>query len=364
MKKILLTMAVGLMALTACTSNDVVDEGVQSNVIRFKNVVNKNSRSLNKDNFGLFYVYGYYTRGNDLINRLSIFTDTPVTKGSDGEWTSAISRYWVNEATYYFYAYSCENTHIAPDYGGPSIGSNDGTFRLNYSCHAIGGTSHDLLFASATEIKGKEEGNQPVPFQFKHILSRINMKFESEFPEGYLIEISNISISQFQNTGTFTANKKVAADGAFGSWGSQDYDGKVLNSFTLSTIGKNFTSSDKNEDGSWVNPPVESTECFMIPCHYSNANNPVKIQFDIKVISQELGAGYQTVLSNTLAGFWHPNWRMGTAYTYNVRLSGSQAGMDEIKFAVNIDDWNDPTGDNNPEDIKIDVQIREKSTTD
>lgn len=363
MKKILLSLAVGLMALTACTSNDVVEEGIQSNVIRFRNVVNKNSRALNSDNFGLFYVYGYYTKGNDLNTRFSIYTDTPVTKGEDGDWTTSIKRYWIKDATYNFYAYSCENTHIAPDYGGPSIGQFDGVFRLNYSCHAVNGISHDLLFTSATGVVGKEKDNQPVPFQFKHILSKINLKFVSEFPEDYELNISNISISQFQNTGTFTALKKVAADGTIGSWSEQGYDGKVTNLFSLSTVGETSTSSKKDEKGDYIKPPVVSTECYLIPYHYTTANNPVKIQFDLRVINPNLSAGNQTILSNTLTGTWHPNWRIGTAYTYIINLSGSEAGMEEIKFGVGIDDWNNPKDDNNPEiiNISIDYKIENQS---
>lgn len=356
MKKALYSLALCALVLTSCTSVD--KEGPQSNAITFRNVVSKDSRAMSNDNFGLFYVYGYYTKGSDLNTRFNIFTDTPVTKDPDGGWNSAINRYWIDGATYSFYAYSCENKHIAPDYGGPSIGQSDGVFRLNYSCHAEGGVAHDLIFASATDILGKESGNLPVSFHFKHILSKINLNFVSEFPEDYTIEISNISISQFMNTGTFTANKKAVSDGTLGSWGDVEYDGKVMNTFTLNTLGNSTTTSDKDAQG---NPaaPVVSSSCYMIPWHYTAANNPVKIQFNIKVTN----SANQTVLSNTLSGMWHPNWRVGTQYTYTVRLSGGAAGMEGIKFDVGISDWNDPKEDNKPEiiDISLDYQLSQNN---
>ena len=345
MKKALLSFAICALALSACTSEDVLSEGPQSNAITFKNVVNKNSRALTSDNFGLFYVFGYYTKGADLNSRLNIFTDTPVTK-SGNDWTSAINRYWIEGANYSFYAYSCENKHIAPDYGGPSIDKNDGTFRLNYTCHSEGGTSHDLVFASATDVVGKETGNEPVSLQFKHILSKVNLNFVSEFPEGYIVEISNISIENFQNTGTFTANKKSVSDGTIGAWANVDYDGKQPNKFTLNTKGNSTTTLNGT--------PVVTSECYMIPHHYDPANskdNPVKLQFNIKVTNPAIGN--QTVLSNTLVGSWHPNWRSGTQYTYTVRLSGGSAGMEEIKFGVGMIDWNNPDEDNRPEEIQI-----------
>lgn len=348
MKKTLLTLAVGALALSACTSEDVLKEGPQSNAITFTNVVGKNSRALTSENFGLFYVFAYYTMGNDLNVRKNIFTDTPITK-SGNDWSSPISRYWVEGANYSFYAYSCENKHIAPDYGGPSVDRNDGTFRLNYTSHAEGGISHDLVFASATDVLGKESDNQPVPMQFKHILSKVNLSFVSDFPEGYTIEVNNISIENFQNTATFTANKKAVSDGSLGSWGNVDYDGKQPNKFTMNTKGNSKTTLNGD--------PVVTSECYMIPHHYDSNNskdNPVKIQFNIKVTNES----NQTILSNTLVGSWHPNWRMGTQYTYTIRLSGSSAGMDEIKFGVGMTDWNDPDSNNTPEVIEINIDFK------
>lgn len=355
MKKTLLILAVCGMTLSACTSEDVLKESPQSNLISFRNVINRDTRALDGSNFSLFYVYGYYTRGADLTTRFNIFTDTPVTK-SNGTWSSSINRYWVPDANYSFYAYSCENKHVATEYGGPSLGQFDGVFRLNYTCHSENGNSHDLVFASSTDVIGQEEDNDPVALQFKHILSKVDLNFVSDFPVGYDIEISNISISQFQNTGTFTANKKSVDDSTLGSWGSVDYDSKSTNSFTLNTLGNSITTNT----GDINNPaaPVRTSSCYVIPHHYTTADNPVKIQFDIKVTNKTFEGEDKTILSNTLIGTWHPNWRMGTYYTYTIRLSGGAAGMDEIKFGVGIDDWNNPAEDNKPETIQISLDYK------
>lgn len=351
MKKILLSFATCALALTACTSEDVLSEGPQSNAITFKHVVNKNSRAIDAGNFSQFFVYGYYTKGANLNDRFNIFTDTPVTK-SGNDWSSAISRYWVNGATYSFYAFSCENMNIAAQYGGASVGQSDDMFRINYTTHTTSGTSHDLVFASATGILGKEKDNAPVPLQFKHILSKVSLQFISDFPEGYQVEITNISISDFENMGTFTANKTANSEG---TWEGVKYDANNTNSFTLTTLNGNITASDKNEDGSWKLPPVETSSCYMIPNKYvaGGGDNPVKIKFNIRIINPNLGAGNQTIASNTLTGSWHPNWRPGTQYVYTVHLTGTEAGMDQIKFNVGVTDWNNPEADNTPEKINI-----------
>ncbi|MDE5886116.1 MAG: fimbrillin family protein [Muribaculaceae bacterium] len=352
MKKILLSSLTCALALSACTSEDVINEGPQSNSITFKNVVNKNTRALDSGNFNQFFIYGYYTKGNDLNTRFNIFTDTPVNKTGDS-WNSAISRYWVKDATYSFYAFTCENNDIAAKYGGASLGLNDGTFRINYTCHTDDGNSHDLLFASSTGIVGKLKDNPPVPLQFKHILSKVSLKFVSDFPEGYQVEITDISISDFENMGTFTASSNGSSEG---TWDAVKYDENNLNRFTLTALNGNITSSDKDAQGNYIYSPVETSSCFMIPNNYNagaGGDNPVKIKFKIRLINPKLGVGSQTVASNTLVGSWHPKWRQGTHYVYTVHLSGSEAGMEKIAFNVGVNDWNDPGTDNTPETINI-----------
>lgn len=343
MKKALFSLAVCALALSGCTSEGVLTEGPQSDAIMFRNVVNKNSRALDSNTFNKFFVYGYYTKGNDLNKRFSIFTDTPVSKTNEG-WSSAISRYWVSGATYSFYAFSCENLDIAAKYGGASVGQNDGVFRLNYTCHADnGGNSHDLLFASATGILGKESDNLPVPLQFKHILSKVSLRFLSNFPEGYKVKISNVKISDFENMGTFTASTN-ANEPSLGTWAGVKYDENNANSFTLNALNGDTTMSGAD--------PVETSSCFMIPNTYDavGGDNPVKIQFNIELINIALN---QTIVSNTLTGSWHPKWRQGTQYVYTIHLSGNEAGMDKIDFGVNVADWNEPDSDNTPETISI-----------
>ncbi len=364
MKKNLLTFALSALALTACTSEDVIKEGLQSNAIQFRNVVNKNTRAIDSKNFNQFFVYGYYTKGADLNTRFSIFTNTPVSKATDG-WSSAISRYWVEGASYSFYAFSCENVSMSPKYGGPSVDQNDGTFRINYTCHTDElGNSHDLLFASQTGILGKAENNQPVPLQFKHLLSKVSLQFVSDFPEGYQVEITNISISDFENMGTFTANKNGNSEG---SWSGVKYDETNAKSFTLNALnGNNVTSSDKDAAGNYIKPPVETSSCFMIPNAYDPAggDNPVNIHFNIRLINPNLASGNQTIASNTLVGSWHPKWRQGTQYVYTIHLSGNEAGMDKIRFDVGVSDWNNPDTDNTPEKINISFDYVLSSASD
>lgn len=351
MKKALVSFAVCALALSACTSEDVIQEGPQSNAIKFKNVVNKSSRALDSGTFNQFFVYGYYTKGNDLNTRFNIYTNTPVSKTGDS-WSTAIDRYWVEDATYSFYAFSCENVKMDAKYGGPSVDQNDGTFRINYTCHADeGGTSHDLIFASSIGILGKLTENDPVSLQFKHILSKISLQFVSEFPEDYQVEISNIEIADYENMGTYTANKNGNSEG---SWSAVKYDETNAKSIKLTALGSNVTMSNKDNKGNYLMPPVVTSPCFMIPNTYDPqyGDNPVNIHFNIKLINTKLGSGNQVIASNSVIGSWHPKWRPGTQYLYTIRLSGGEF-FEKIGFNVGVTDWNDPGTDNTPEDIRI-----------
>lgn len=351
MKKSLLTFAICALTLSSCTSVAIDDEGALSNTITFTNVVNKPSRAMDGATFNQFFINGYYTRGNDLNTRFNIFTDTQVSQ-IGGVWSSAISRFWVSGATYSFYAYSCENSKIDAKYGGPSVGMTDGIFRINYTCHSTGGSSHDLIFASATGIVGKESNNLPVPLAFKHILSKVSLQFVSDFPDGYKVEISDISISNFENMGTFVADQNKNSDGI---WDPQSikYDDNNPKSFSLTTIGSNITGSGLD--------PVLTSACYMIPNNYNSGaggDNPVIISFKIRLFNENLSSGNQTIVSNTLYGSWHPKWRMGTQYVYTIHLAGNEAGLDKIDFNVGLANWNDPEADNNPEQINISLDYQ------
>lgn len=121
-------LAVGALALTACTSEDVVDDVTTSsrNLIRFENVVNKPSRAatdITTQTLNQFNVFGFYVLPDAPTHAYEVFNNVPVTNPGSGMWgyDDKYARYWVPNANYYFYAYSCGSAALKDTYGNFSL---------------------------------------------------------------------------------------------------------------------------------------------------------------------------------------------------------------------------------------------------
>lgn len=339
MKKYLFYLAAGIMALTACTSEEITDVSeTQGNAISFQNVINKSSRAegavegdLTKESFELFLVYGYYTKEN-LSTPIQIFNGVPVKK-VNGAWVYDGVRYWVPKCTYYFYAYSCADIALSSDKGSPTLtltneSSVDGRALsiMNYLCDSR--HQHDLVFAEAGPIvarepdkESKEPANQAVSLPFKHALCKIKAVFTTDFPVGYNVRVSNVRIDEFYNKANFNARKK--------SWdGFKEESG----AYTDLPVDVN-----KNVMTNAANSKVETGEIFMIPTQYP-IDEWVKLHFTIElykdIVKDGKVVGSDVVLQRNIYGTWSPNWEVGKKYTYNINITGTSAGIEPIVFAA------------------------------
>lgn len=338
MKKSFLFLAVCAAALTACTSEEVIEEGVQSNAIGFQHHIGKESRALTTGeggNFNKFYVYGYYTQSTAPNNPVSVFDGEEVTLKSKSEgWGYNDTRYWVPEATYYFYAYSCENAKPTTQDVGLNL---EGTTKEQRALKITGYTTHnhhDLIYATNDAgIVGKEkgEGNDKVALTFKHILSKIMIEFDSEFAPGYDIEVSNVSIQNAYDK----ADYNPYATTKWGNVSRTSTDENNPTKIDLALLAeKNIASA--------ADPSVEDSEelkaatvdGYVIPHKYSTSF--VKLVFTIDVKQ-----GDDVMFSRTLTGKWSPNWEEGKAYKYNVKINGTAADLEPIVFETSqeIEGW-------------------------
>lgn len=345
MKKSILFIAAGALALSACTSSEVIEEGVQSNAIGFQNVVSKESRALTSADLKFFSVYGYYVTEND-NTPVVVFNgqDVARTDVSKNEWTYTPTRYWVPGATYRFYAYSCEGTEFTAATGQASLGSgNDVAGRAlrlrNVICD--GSHQHDLIFASNDEgIKGAGEEtntNAPVAFTFKHILSKINVVFSSGFPVGYEITVSDVKIKNFNDKGNYNPTT---------GWANHSESNQTNSAEIALTVDGTANIAAAATDAANVKK-VTTGIGYVIPYLYSDAetSNDEAVELEFKVVVKNNNG--ESILTNTLTGTWYPKWQAGFTYTYNVTIDGDATALWPIVFetAQNIDDWtNGSTG--------------------
>lgn len=336
MKKSILFIAAGALALSACTSSEVIEEGVQSNAIGFQQVVGKESRALTSGesgNFNKFYVYSYYTQPDATNNPVSVFDGEEVTL-NNGAWGYENTRYWVPGATYRFYAYSCQNA--TPENAEAGLNLEGGTKEqralkiTGYTTHS----HHDLVFATNDGgIVGeeKEKGNSKVALTFKHILTKINVVFDSEFAPGYDIEVSNVSVQNIYDKANYNPYGTPTWSSATRT--STDATNPTKIALALLT-GKNIASAADPTDAASVEVEAITEDGYVIPHEYSTSL--VKLVFTINVKQ-----GNDVMFSRTLTGQWSPNWDEGKAYTYNVKINGTAAELDPIVFETSqvIDGW-------------------------
>ncbi|MDE5788271.1 MAG: fimbrillin family protein [Bacteroidaceae bacterium] len=399
MKKSFFYLAAGALALTACTSEEVLDESsIHSNAIGFETVVNKQTRATEITNgtFDKFGVFGYYVAkdqatGEYANHGILVFNNESVTRDGDGSanWSyQSSTRYWVPDAKYYFYAYSCGGVKLNSEYGNFSMDVTKGTaqeraFRItNYICDNT--HQHDLLFDKQEEF---QSSNSTVKFKFDHILTKVDAKFFSDFAPEYEIEISDVKFSNIRNQGDYSSFDENWINQNRVNPANKD-DEKPIPYVMLLDKEKNEAGVEQNKtiiarNGGKLTPEVGSTEgeeitpltpktdfAFVLPYTYTEDANEVTISFT--AIIKKDG---EVLLNRNLSGSWKPNWQKGYQYTYNIKIGGSTTGLKAIVFQTDsnaINNWADGTDNGalnndtntNTIEIKTDSENTDNENTD
>lgn len=321
MVKRLFYLAAGALALTACTSEDVVnDVAFSRNQIKFENVVSKHSRADIGSDMSKFYVFGYYTLGtasNPVFDGVLVKKD-----GSDWKVDSDNERYWVPGGEYYFYAYSYGDgkTELSA-----ALDANHDLVISDFVCD----NATDLVFAAnTTGIEGQDKDNAPVALQFKHILSKIQTKFTSTFPSVYKVVISNVEVSDVDNKGNFNSSKTDY-------W--QNVAAADNTSFALLS-GEN-TLTVQNAEG--ADKSAATDYAYVLPNKYAEGD-VIYVQFTIDLYD---GDAEEKVMTRTLKGKFTPDWKQGYTYIYNIELNGTTTNMEVISFTTTVDAFGEPVND-------------------
>lgn len=350
MKKHLFLLAAGALALTACTSEEVIDAGVTSNnAIKFESAVNKSVRGvtdLTTSGLGRFKVFAYYTTTGNVTQ--PVFNNLLVEKiGSVWTYDEDETRYWIPGAAYSFYAYSC-GTVVDVDtetFGEFQIDMTSPTRVLqinNFLCDNR--HQHDFIFARYNVTAG--DTNTPVAFNFKHTLSKLTAKFTNTFPSEYQVVIKSVTVNNIRNTGNFDFDNdwkdvdRVAGEQPFVYLLNADGTGAEDTAIML--------ESTKNEDANKENLTGTSQSAYVLPFAYTKTsadNVYLNITIDLMLGTEYVMKGKQLVAT------LNPNWEEGHSYTYNIELNGSTVNLGKVEFTV---EDNLKWGDEAPEDITLD----------
>lgn len=358
MKRRFFYFAVSALVLSACTSEDVLDDAVKnSNVITFENVVNKPTRGdvvdLSYDNLKNFSVFGYYitpspTPGTSTKVAVEIFNNILVKRNDnniDWSYTDGGARYWVPDATYYFFAYSCGQTE--------KLGTTYGKFKMNteedgidvdkrvltindYLCDY--NHQHDLIYATNTGYTATQHDNPPVAFTFNHILSKIQATFTNGFHEGYVVEISDVRLSHIYNTGSYNPNSGWSQAKTRVPENTSPYvyllDPRTQPAAEIITL-----DNIDEKTGNSAIVPKTTYSAVVLPHMYTenSTEDAVYLTFNMKVLNKG-----KEIMSKAMSATLYPNWKPGYSYTYNITVDALAADLDEISFTVSaVEGWKD-----------------------
>ena len=327
MKKIF--VAILALAAAACSNEDIVS--VNREAIGFDNAfINNSVRSVvdpsysNTNLFGDFAVYGYVTTNEGTG---TLFDGTKVSGSAlNGDWTYEGTQYWIKDATYNFYA-------VAPNsYKGYWMASTSNVNGLVLSVQNPDGTK-DILVAKANDIVGQQAGqNDPVEFNFQHILSKVKFSFTNNYDAtGSSIRVENIKINNACGANFVTLSKNNL------QWSNGDGSKATLN------FGNAAVASATAEEAFTNGTTVESyNERLLIPVAVNGGYN---VTFDVKVLVN--GVVVKTYSHDVNVDFTPvAGHSYNIAATINRETINPDEELDPIEFTVtDITGWDEDADD-------------------
>lgn len=326
-------------AMSSCSVDKVVDQA-EARYIGFDPFANKVTRAATTTAEGLghssFSVFGRYEEGtstyNVIFNNKEVKWTGSTLDDTGGSWKYEPLVPWVSGKKYQFAA-------IAP-YKASGYSYNYGTNISTAGTYTLGLITVDATdanqidYMTATPINDRSSGTSPVSFDFNHILSKIDFKFQPKiadpnaWPSPVQIDIKKITLAQVNTVNTYNANNwgtsTTPIDFVKGNgsdiYGTTRYDGA-----DVTALEGKF---------SWLVVPQIDTEA---------SSRALTITFDVST-QDATGAYNVKVLTNKEATVEiATNWVANTVYTYTVYIGSDILGPNAyITFDVASANWSTP----------------------
>lgn len=334
MKKNVLYLAAGLLALASCSQDETTgtDNGGS---IRFRPVVGNVTRGpvITTDNITAFKVSSYVTGAV-----ANFFTDLQVNK-TGSSWNTAQVYYWPGTGTLNFFAYApVDVTTVTVSPTARAIN--------NFSPAAKVAEQKDVVVAFATGTKAANE-NSGVPLTFKHALSQIEVKAKSANTTAYEIKVLGVKLGHISSTANFTFPTTVVTGTLPAShWTApataKDYGTNLDADLTLTSEVQSITKSNFLMIPQQLTPWTKGTSAdgayIAVLCKICSKNGTNLTQIFPGAADK---FAYAAVPIST-------NWLPGKKYTYTLSFLGNNG-------AGNIDpNPTDPTDPENPNNPNVD----------
>lgn len=347
-KNIFLWVAVfAVGAMSSCSVDKVVDQA-EARYIGFDPFANKVTRAATTTAEGLghssFSVFGRYEEGtstyNVIFNNKEVKWTGSTLDDTGGSWKYEPLVPWVSGKKYQFAA-------IAP-YKASGYSYNYGTNISTAGTYTLGLITVDATdanqidYMTATPINDRSSGTSPVSFDFNHILSKIDFKFqpqntgEKAWPSDVKIDIKSIVLSSVATTKSYTN----------GTWTNAT---TAAESFSVSLSDDNSTTYEPSStETDKVSELTGKFSWLVVPQSEADASGR-KLAITFDVFTKDAAGAYNVqVLTGESATIdidtqWNPN----TVYTYTVYIGSDVLGPNAyITFDVASANWSDPSSNN------------------
>lgn len=310
---IYLSTCLMLCIITACSSSTVEDIPTQEEpqtAIGFNAKVNTRALADVDDvkNDG-FSVWGGYEGAN-------VFSGTQVTM-SGNTWGYDDPKYWILNKEYTFFAAYPQSVNVT---------ANNGTYELSVQTPAT--ADLDILTASAYTDTNESNFSPVVDLQFKHVLTRVNIKIGQDFEtnENDNFTVTKVTLTGIKTSGTYqVTNSGNAFTSTWTLW-------NTTTSFerTFSTDEQKFIRKQERQILSvWGDDGL-----LLIPQEIASAAVKIRIDylFSLYKSTNEPTAGYVEAYLPASVDLW----QSGKMITYSTAISNKNV----ITFlAPEVEPW-------------------------
>ena len=322
MKTKFLFAALAAAAMTACSTDEVVDVN-RGNAISFRTSIDRavtrttvySSSSL-MDNFKV----------TAIGNSATYFDGLVVTKGDDNAWTTASTYYWPNY-NLDFYAYAPTDLNSTSS-ATVSIASGAQTI-TGFKPTSKVANQQDLVVAVA---KDQASSNSAVALNFKHALSQIDVKALCTRAD-VQVKVLGVKLVNVANTGTFTFPTAATSNDATinSQWTAGDANASYMSGVSSAvTLTKETTTAQSimATDDHFLMIPQTLTAGSVSGSSITGAYISVLCQISVKQGSSDSYTAFfpSTTDANKYAFAAVPlsgTWEAGKKYTYTLSFGGS-----------------------------------------
>ena len=358
MKKSLFIMALGAIALTSCSQDEVIE--VQKDAISFAAFNENASRAdiLESDDLigKKFKVWGVVAEGATPTYISYIDGITCTVTGTKADISSGY--YWPTGTMDFYAVYPADVANAS--LGTPSAYASN-TAGITGVEVADANNQTDILYALTT---GQTKTTADVPLNFKHALSQVvfKVKIADNVAQDIEVKLNSVTLKSLVKKGNFAFPKTAPTTGAgVGSWTLSDVAEDLDKDYELADINyviNNYTTADKKVSEETtpmlVIPQSKATQAAYTGSSWETDNNGlfvVNTTVTAKYDRDGNSGDYETSINLVNTPTYIPvtfTWEPGKKYVYTLVYTASGTGGKDannndqllpIEFSVDVLDF-------------------------